>query len=696
MSLNPNIDNINNSRDGSSWDHAFSTVQAGVDAAYLAGGGQVWVAAGIYHDPVTMKSGVEVYGGFAGTEATIGDRAAFPRTSPDANETILDGNAANGVTNGNSVVNIVGSSGSMIDDVVVDGFTIRNGKGHASGSNWNGGGIRCMYTADNVYIRNNNIINNGMQDLTGLGNYGGGIYCYDSSVHINNNTISGNKAVQSGGIYCDTGTVEITNNIISGNTATSFGGGIYAYRALVTISKNDIRSNTGAYGGGIYAKSLSGLSIKDNIITNNIASSTISPTGGTGGICCSDADGSITNNTVADNNSFGIYMKETSDLLIANNIIAFNGTGLHKDNSAVILNHNCVQGTTTYDSTFSEYGSDIPSADPQFIDHTNTVTANRDYHIMVTSPCRNAGDNNVVQNNETDKDGLPRRFGSRVDIGAYEVQGNIIHVSTSGVDDDEHNGTAWSSSSAKQTVKGGLDASQYGDVVWVAAGTYHECVTMKAGVELYGGFAGTEVTFGDRPTFPRTSPDSNETILDGQRVDHTFIGDSVVNIPGASSTNPIKYVVVDGFTIQNGKGHASGSNWNGGGIRCMHTADTVYIRNNNVINNGMQDLTGLGNYGGGIYCYDSSVHINNNTISGNKAVQSGGIYCDTGIVEISNNIISGNTATSFGGAVFANKSDNTIASQVMIAGNVIRGIQVLTAVQSMRNCCLECVSKTTS
>jgi hypothetical protein len=55
-----------------SWEHAKKGVQAGLDLS--ASGDEVWVAAGTYLELITLKSGVKLYGSFAGTEALLGDR----------------------------------------------------------------------------------------------------------------------------------------------------------------------------------------------------------------------------------------------------------------------------------------------------------------------------------------------------------------------------------------------------------------------------------------------------------------------------------------------------------------------------------------------------------------------------------------------------------------------------------------------
>src|SRR3989442_15669506 len=60
------------SPDGLSWRKAFPSVQQGLDAANA--GDQVWVAAATYFENITLKDGVALFGGFAGTEADVAQR----------------------------------------------------------------------------------------------------------------------------------------------------------------------------------------------------------------------------------------------------------------------------------------------------------------------------------------------------------------------------------------------------------------------------------------------------------------------------------------------------------------------------------------------------------------------------------------------------------------------------------------------
>ena len=70
--------------DGSRWADAYPTLSAVIESAVP--GSEIWVAAGSYSGPISLKNGVSVIGGFAGNEM---GRAA---SNPEANVTYVTGN----------------------------------------------------------------------------------------------------------------------------------------------------------------------------------------------------------------------------------------------------------------------------------------------------------------------------------------------------------------------------------------------------------------------------------------------------------------------------------------------------------------------------------------------------------------------------------------------------------------------------
>ncbi len=240
--------------DGSSWADAFTSVQAGLDAA--AAGDQVWVAAGRYVENITLVDGVALYGGFAGDE----DPAAFDLAERDfgVNETILDGDEAG------SVVTAV----DLADERTrVDGFTITNG----------------------------------------FAGYGGGLYLYYSSPTTTNNTITGNTAGDGGGLYLYYSSPTIAKNTIRANYSGSGGGGLYLYYSSPTIANNTIVGNSARFFGGGLQLSSSSPMIANNTVTDNGALSG-------GGLDLSSSSPTIANTIIAFNSS-GIRLSNGTPVL---------------------------------------------------------------------------------------------------------------------------------------------------------------------------------------------------------------------------------------------------------------------------------------------------------------------------------------------------------------------------------------------
>ena len=163
---------------GTDWTNACTTISAGLTAS--ASGDDIWVAQGTYGESITMKSGVALVGGFAGS-GSIRDVSAY--------ETIIDASTANGGYSANHVV--------VIDSITysrLDGFTITGGVADGRYPNNRGGGIYCKSLNNKNTITNCTITGN-------TGEYhGGGVYCYKSSPTLTNCTITGNTAYHGGGV----------------------------------------------------------------------------------------------------------------------------------------------------------------------------------------------------------------------------------------------------------------------------------------------------------------------------------------------------------------------------------------------------------------------------------------------------------------------------------------------------------------
>ncbi len=94
----------------------------------------------------------------------------------------------------------------------------------------------------------------GFTITNGLAEHGGGIYCYESSPMIANNTIIANTGFCGGGINCYGASPVITGNTIVGNTA-SLGGAISLdYGFSPTITNSTVAENSALLGGGVFSE----------------------------------------------------------------------------------------------------------------------------------------------------------------------------------------------------------------------------------------------------------------------------------------------------------------------------------------------------------------------------------------------------------------------------------------------------------
>jgi parallel beta-helix repeat protein len=290
----------------------------------------------------------------------------------------------------------------------------------------------------------------------------------------------------------------------------------------------------------------------------------------------------------------------------------------------------------------------------------------------------------------------------------------VLYVSPDG--SDLNDGTSWMR--AKRSITAALAVARAGDQIWARYGVYYERITLKDGVSLYGGFRGTEQTLSERPSFPRSSPDPYETVLDGQQ------GGSVVTTPTSAS----RTYRLDGFTVRNGNSSYGGglycgglaarrlvvanctisgntANYWGGGVYCAqllpHVDQLHHQREHGKRRGGvycyslphvdqlhLQRQHGKQTDGGGVYCYYSSPTLTDCTFSQNTATYGGGVYCYSSSPTLTNCTISGNTAN-YGGGVSCGYSSSPTLTNCTISGNTANyggGVYCYYSSPTLTNC----------
>jgi hypothetical protein len=193
---------------------------------------------------------------------------------------------------------------------------------------------------------------------------------------------------------------------------TANGGGIYAstlgsFVVLNCVIVNNETDHRNAYGGGLYIDAYNTISLINNTIIFNKARDHNYDYGKGGGL-------------------YIISKDVTAKISVCNNIIYGNDV-IYGNGDDIYLSGN-VSKEKLYHNNFQDADSSWHSTvgninyPPQFIDEENG-----DYRLKPTSPCIDAGSNEIIGLPVIDKDGNMRTVNNVTDIGAYEYSPQIIH-----------------------------------------------------------------------------------------------------------------------------------------------------------------------------------------------------------------------------------------------------------------------------
>lgn len=231
-----------------------------------------------------------------------------------------------------------------------------------------------------------------------------------TATDVTNAEFSGFWIYWSGANTSDAGIKISGGSLVVSNTRISHCStrGIYISGGSSAIIRNNVIQYNGDDGNaytdyGIICLSSTPL-ISNNIIRENYAVGIYFAWTGSNGA-------QVINNTIADNDDFGIWCCCESQPIIKNNISVNNGTGISASHGALpVISYNDVWGNSwhNYDSQSGGVAAPGPgdiSLDPLFSGDNPTK-----YYLTEESPCIDAGDPNPVYN---DIDG------SRNDMGVW-------------------------------------------------------------------------------------------------------------------------------------------------------------------------------------------------------------------------------------------------------------------------------------
>jgi uncharacterized protein (TIGR02145 family) len=196
----------------------------------------------------------------------------------------------------------------------------------------------------------------------------------------------------------------------------------------------------------------------------------------------------------------------------------------------------------------------------------------------------------------------------------------------------------------QSTIQAGIDIAQPGDTVLVAPGTYFENIN----------FNGKNIVVASHYVLEKDLSFIALTIINGSEAEYPDTASCVRIVSGEDST-----AVIQGFTICQG----TGTHWvdpqfptytwhSGGGIFIFQSSPS--IKNNHILNNHVDDDTGVdGASGGGICMYGGNPVVINNIIENNTALYGAGVVIDYSGCTFKNNIVAQNSGgQNYGGGGF--------------------------------------------
>ena len=655
--------------DGTSWQSTMKLADA-LEAAQA--NDQIWVQGFetitkdyVYFVPedhkatgFTLKSGVQLYGGFAGTEKSINDRVTLGKPYQMKFRSVLSGDLNNDdeVDNTNLIfpanttrtdnvthvlsVDMAPSSGSNNNTypTVINGFTIAGG--HADGTDEKGGGI---------YIYGNN---------TGGGNF-----------RIERCFLFNNYATQGGAVYVDAAVKNVNN------------GESLINQCVVYNNAAGERAAVENQGGGIYLDGAA--TVVNTSIFNNK----------NGGLRISSGS-KVVNSTIARNTGAGVDMtpNNTNNNGSVFNSIIWGNTFLSVENQPLFKNSAFHEVTVTDAGAGTDDNGNVyvakenrdAAAGPMFDAPSVKTSYDRDFNWRQTAyPLwswnvlegsvmidKGNGDFYVsgTYGNE-DMAGKPRISGTSIGIGAYEYQylpkSRIRYVKPTATGTGD--GSSWENASADlqkmiDELADNNSQNQTGEV-WVAAGTYtpqsqlisgtgySASFRMRDGISVYGGFNADdpETSKFDRqkgtmpwdftyPTVLKAAYYNGDLTWTNNKWTLTSDSRHVVwfaPMPGEYAFTNV--TTLDGVTIQGG--YAQGG-------------------------------TGLDDFktdrGGGVYMDGANAYLSNCIVKENYATDNGGgVYLKNGRVQTS--LIYNNNADANGGAVYV--ENRGLVHRSMLANN---------------------------
>jgi predicted outer membrane repeat protein len=279
---------------------------------------------------------------------------------------------------------------------------------HLSGLTIGDGSMIDPYPGGGIYCDNSTLYLDECAVTKSKAARGGGLALNFSTVFATDCTFAGNTASISGGaIFCDQSSALLSGCALYGNGAASFGGGIHNSNGTVDLTNCTLAQNTSASGGAIY-------NFFGTIFSRNSTVAQNSATARTGGILNAKGATSYLYNTILATNTAPLLPDIGGDAGTqqdaSGGCLIGNGTGIQIDRTGA-----------------NQIGTAAAPLDPRLGAIQDNGGPTWTMALLKGSPAYNAGDNTLAVNAQTseplakDQRGFTRIAYGRVDSGAFEA-----------------------------------------------------------------------------------------------------------------------------------------------------------------------------------------------------------------------------------------------------------------------------------
>ncbi len=663
---------------GSSWENAITLTEA---LRRAKAGDEIWVkgyediTGHIYKAPeggFVLRSGVAMYGGFAGTEtikndlptgrhkyqmkyqtALVGDINTNDKASQQLiiypeNDTRTD-NATHVLTLQMGVTQDNPNDGSK--PTIVSGFLIAagNAKGDNSTSDGRGGGI---YVVNNSNDNNTSSRHFRISQCNFANNYG----MRGGAIYVDNSCTNPQSAIS----YCS-----FFDNVAGKRgTSENEGGGMWI-DGTATVYNCNINNNT---NGGIRLSSTSKI-VNCSVIANTVSAVDLTTAGASG----SDGGGAVYNTVLWHSTALSKQDTRPAFYSCAFPEVEVTNTDTNTDDNGNVWISNENHGTEP--APWFKQSAVTQGYDFSFSSNLKQLYSTA-FTFEETSALLNKGKLDFYKNfaekletTSTDIMGRTRYQTNTIDIGAYEYArmkaGRIRYVKPKKVGTGD--GSSWEN--ATNDIQGAINdlaekATTPGEKgeVWVAAGIYEVnqrihndntapiSLLMKNGISVYGAFEGNETSRSKRIEKAKNLKPwgwEKESIIRGLKFNGKEDAiwnnsDEAWNIKTSESYHVVWFaplpgekaftdeVYLEGFTIEGGKyndtNEAKYAPGCGAGVYINDPNARMRYCTVRFCNSGMKESGSTKPRGGGIYCKNGQTE--GNLVYDCSAYQGGGIYID--------------------------------------------------------------------